>query len=79
MIVTTINVNGVRAAVRERSAANLGLLAWLADTRADVVCLQETRCDDEQLAETLAPARRLGLRAPQGPQRRGRAVPDPVQ
>lgn len=56
MIVTTINVNGVRAAVRERSAANLGLLAWLADTRADVVCLQETRCDDEQLAETLAPA-----------------------
>lgn len=56
MIVTTINVNGVRAAVRERSPENPGLLAWLADTTADVVCLQETRADDEQLAEALAPA-----------------------
>lgn len=56
MILTTINVNGVRAAVRERSAENLGLLAWLSETSADVVCLQETRCDDEQLAEALAPA-----------------------
>jgi exodeoxyribonuclease-3 len=56
VIVTTINVNGVRAAVRERSAENVGLLAWLANTDADVVCLQETRADDEQLAEALAPA-----------------------
>jgi exodeoxyribonuclease-3 len=56
VIVTTINVNGVRAAVRERSAENLGLLAWLAGSAADVVCLQETRADDAQLAEALAPA-----------------------
>lgn len=56
MIVTTINVNGVRAAVRERSADNRGLLAWLTDTPADVVCLQETRADDAQLGEALAPA-----------------------
>jgi len=56
MIVTTINVNGVRAAVRERSEENLGLLVWLAQTSADVVCLQETRADDEQLAQALAPA-----------------------
>jgi len=56
VIVTTINVNGVRAAVRERSAENLGLLAWLSNTNADVVCLQETRADDEQLADALAPA-----------------------
>ena len=56
MIVTTVNVNGVRAAVRERSAENLGLLAWLSNTSADVVCLQETRADDEQLAGALAPA-----------------------
>ncbi len=55
MIVTTINVNGVRAAVRRRSADNLGLLAWLEQTPADVVCLQETRADDAQLAEALAP------------------------
>jgi exodeoxyribonuclease-3 len=56
VIVTTINVNGVRAAVRQRSADNRGLLAWLEQTAADVVCLQETRADDAQLSEALAPA-----------------------
>lgn len=56
MIVTTINVNGVRAAVRRRSAENLGLLDWLSRTPSDVICLQETRADDEQIAEALAPA-----------------------
>lgn len=56
MIVTTINVNGVRAAVRRRSPENLGLLAWLSQTPSDVVCLQETRSDDEQIAAALAPA-----------------------
>ena len=56
MIVTTINVNGIRAAVKQRSAENLGLLPWLTTTRADVVCLQETRADDGQLAGALAPA-----------------------
>ncbi|MGE2737707.1 exodeoxyribonuclease III [Mycolicibacterium vaccae] len=54
--VSTVNVNGVRAAVKQRSAENLGLLAWLDETLADVVCLQETRADDEQLADALAPA-----------------------
>ena len=56
MIVSTVNVNGIRAAVKERSAENLGLLPWLDTTSADVVCLQETRADDDQLAEALAPA-----------------------
>jgi exodeoxyribonuclease-3 len=56
VIVSTINVNGIRAAVKHRSADNLGLLPWLAQTAADVVCLQETRADDEQLAAALAPA-----------------------
>jgi len=56
VIVSTINVNGIRAAVKERSPENQGLLPWLKTTRADVVCLQETRADDEQLAEALAPA-----------------------
>jgi len=46
----------VRAAVRQRSPENLGLLSWLGDTSADVVCLQETRADDEQVADSLAPA-----------------------
>ena len=60
MIVTTVNVNGIRAAVKERSPENRGLLPWLAQTSADVVCLQETRADDEQLAAALAPAQADG-------------------
>jgi len=56
VIVSTVNVNGIRAAVKERSAENRGLLPWLARTSADVVCLQETRADDDQLALALAPA-----------------------
>lgn len=56
MIVSTINVNGIRAAVKQRSPENLGLLPWLKQTTADVVCLQEVRADDEQLADALAPA-----------------------
>src|SRR5689334_7754672 len=55
-IVSTVNVNGIRAAVRRRSPENPGLLPWLTETPADVVCLQETRADDEQLADALAPA-----------------------
>ena len=55
MIVSTINVNGIRAAVKQRSPDNLGLLAWFCETQADVVCLQETRADDEQLAAALSP------------------------
>lgn len=49
-IVSTVNVNGVRA------AAGKGLLPWLARTEADIVCLQETRADDAQIAAALAPA-----------------------
>ena len=36
VIVSTINVNGIRAAVKQRSPENLGLLPWLASTTADV-------------------------------------------
>ncbi|MGN7779593.1 exodeoxyribonuclease III [Mycolicibacterium sp. 22603] len=56
MIVTTVNANGIRAAVKQRSETNLGMLPWLKETEADVICLQETRADDAQLAEALAPA-----------------------
>lgn len=41
--VSTANVNGLRAASRK------GFLEWLADTGADVVCLQETRAEADQL------------------------------
>lgn len=43
-IVSTVNVNGLRAAARK------GFVEWLAATRADVVCLQETRAEAAQLA-----------------------------
>ncbi|MCV7193296.1 exodeoxyribonuclease III [Mycolicibacterium brumae] len=62
MILTTINVNGIRAAVKQRSTDNLGLLAWLKLTRADVICLQETRANDDQLADALEPALADGWR-----------------
>jgi exodeoxyribonuclease-3 len=43
--VTTVNVNGLRAAARK------GFVEWLADTPADVVCLQEVRAEPGQLPE----------------------------
>ncbi|KAB2581783.1 exodeoxyribonuclease III [Rhodococcus erythropolis] len=47
---TSVNVNGVRAAARK------GMLDWLEKTSADFICLQETRASDDQLRETLEPA-----------------------
>ena len=41
--VITLNVNGIR------SAANKGLFRWLAAQRADVVCLQEMKCQEADL------------------------------
>ncbi|MDT7709424.1 MAG: exodeoxyribonuclease [Pseudonocardiales bacterium] len=41
--VSSVNVNGIRA------AAGKGLAAWLAGTAADVVCLQETRALPEEI------------------------------
>ncbi len=37
------NLNGARAAYRT------GFLSWLAEAAPDILCLQETRCDAEQL------------------------------
>ena len=45
--VVTANVNGIRAAARR------GGLGWLAASGADVMCLQEVRATDEQVAEAL--------------------------
>lgn len=43
MRVITINVNGIRSAVRK------GFLDWLRRQRADVVCVQETKAQEHQL------------------------------
>ncbi|MGP3983740.1 exodeoxyribonuclease III [Streptomyces sp. KR80] len=45
LTVTSVNVNGLRAAARK------GFVEWLADTSADVVCLQEVRAEPGQLPE----------------------------
>ncbi|GAA0601876.1 exodeoxyribonuclease III [Streptomyces crystallinus] len=43
LTVTTVNVNGLRAAAKK------GFLQWLAASDADVVCLQEVRAEPQQL------------------------------
>src|SRR5579862_8979693 len=43
MRVITVNVCGIR------SAAAKGLFRWLRRQRADFICLQETRCQEQQL------------------------------
>ncbi|CAM5477029.1 exodeoxyribonuclease III [Streptomyces diastaticus] len=52
LTVTTVNVNGLRAAAKK------GYVEWLAATDADVVCLQEVRAEESQLPEA--------VRAPEG-------------
>ncbi|MFE3249233.1 exodeoxyribonuclease III [Streptomyces sp. NPDC059209] len=52
LTVTSVNVNGLRAAAKK------GFVEWLAGTGADVVCLQEVRAEEDQLTEA--------VRAPEG-------------
>jgi exodeoxyribonuclease-3 len=47
MRVITLNCNGIRSAVKK------GLLEWLDTAQGDVVCLQETKAQEQQLSETL--------------------------
>jgi exodeoxyribonuclease-3 len=47
MRVLSWNVNGIRAAERK------GFLAWIADERPDIICVQETKANPAQLSEQL--------------------------
>ncbi len=47
MRIITLNVNGIRAAARK------GFFSWMSRQRADVVCLQETRCRFDELSDKL--------------------------
>ncbi|MFH8990900.1 exodeoxyribonuclease III [Streptomyces sp. NPDC017940] len=50
LTVTSVNVNGLRAAAKK------GFVEWLAGTDADVLCLQEVRAEPQQLpGEVRAP------------------------
>ncbi|MCW7947085.1 exodeoxyribonuclease III [Streptomyces hygroscopicus] len=52
LTVTTVNVNGIRAAAKK------GFVEWLNGTSADVLCLQEVRAEPGQIPES--------VRAPEG-------------
>ncbi|MGW1814008.1 exodeoxyribonuclease III [Streptomyces sp. NPDC002125] len=45
LTVTTVNVNGIRAAAKK------GFVEWLGRTEAEVICLQEVRAEAQQLPE----------------------------
>ncbi|MGW0560091.1 exodeoxyribonuclease III [Streptomyces sp. NPDC003016] len=45
LTVTSVNVNGLRAAAKK------GFVPWLAGTSADVICLQEVRAEPQQLPD----------------------------
>lgn len=47
MRIATLNCNGIRSAARK------GFYDWLPTQGIDVLCLQETRCSDEDVAEAL--------------------------
>lgn len=55
-IISTVNVNGIRAAVKHRHERNLGLLPWLAASDSDIVALQEVRATEAEARDALAPA-----------------------
>lgn len=54
--ITSVNVNGIRAAVKQRNENNPGMLAWLSETAPDVVLLQEIRASEKIARTALAPA-----------------------
>jgi len=47
MRIVTLNANGIR------SAANKGVFEWLRGQHADIVCLQETKAQEDQLADAM--------------------------
>ncbi|MGW9347595.1 exodeoxyribonuclease III [Nocardiopsis flavescens] len=52
MVISTVNVNGLRAAAKKSP----GFSDWLSASAADVVCLQEVRAEESQLpAEVASP------------------------
>ncbi|RNE48803.1 exodeoxyribonuclease III [Corynebacterium alimapuense] len=55
LTITSVNVNGIRAAVKQRNDENPGMLGWLRDSGSDVVLLQEVRATIEETEAALAP------------------------
>ncbi|MGV0330987.1 exodeoxyribonuclease III [Corynebacterium macginleyi] len=58
--IASVNVNGIRAACKQRNDNNPGMNAWLEQTPADIVLLQEVRATPDQAKKALAPALEAG-------------------
>lgn len=53
--ITSVNVNGIRAAVKGRNGENPGMIGWLRESQPDVVLLQEVRATVEETEKALTP------------------------
>ncbi|MEK0145114.1 exodeoxyribonuclease III [Corynebacterium yonathiae] len=60
LTIASVNVNGIRAACKQRNENNPGMNAWLEETPADIVLMQEVRATPEQAEKALAPALESG-------------------
>ena len=67
LTIATVNVNGIRAAAKQRHENNLGIIPWLESTPADVVLMQEVRADEKQTEQALQPALDDGWHLVQAP------------
>ena len=60
LTIASVNVNGIRAACKQRNENNPGMNAWLEETPAEIVLMQEMRATPEQAEKALAPALEAG-------------------
>ena len=60
LTIASVNVNGIRAACKQRNENNPGMNAWLEETSADIVLMQEVRATPQQAQKALAPALESG-------------------
>ena len=60
LTIASVNVNGIRAACKQRNENNPGMNAWLEETSAEIVLMQEVRATPEQAEKALAPALEAG-------------------
>lgn len=58
--IASVNVNGIRAACKQRNENNPGMNVWLEETTADVVLMQEVRANPKETQKALAPALEAG-------------------
>lgn len=87
LTIASVNVNGIRAACKQRNELNPGMNAWLQETSAHIVLMQEVRANPAQTESALKPALEAGWHlamadaltpGAKGRLRRGYFVPHPI-